>query len=236
MSQLHNKRRMLCLLVPLSLSYCICGCVCGCVREGFRGDAEGWHRAPIEWVAYELSIMLGMDYVPPVALRGEVELDGRKYDEGAFMHYVPDAKPVNSLSKEQLEEAGVNMEELLSDTRILDVLLQNSDRHSGHFLWGKHWIKEEPSLALIDHAAGFRKEAYVSMEHDNAFQTGPVKKISAKTYMRLRFLDTALLAEKFATTLSRTELRLLAERRDSILSYFDNLVSQQGFSKTVIEI
>lgn len=34
-----------------------------------EGDAEGWHRAPIEWVAYELNLMLGMDYVPPVAYR-----------------------------------------------------------------------------------------------------------------------------------------------------------------------
>lgn len=43
------------------------------VRAVFKprveGDAEGWHRAPIEWVAYELNLMLGMDYVPPVAYR-----------------------------------------------------------------------------------------------------------------------------------------------------------------------
>ncbi|GBG89130.1 hypothetical protein CBR_g48839 [Chara braunii] len=32
------------------------------------GDAEGWHRPPIELVAYKLNLMLGMDYVPPVGL------------------------------------------------------------------------------------------------------------------------------------------------------------------------
>jgi hypothetical protein len=32
---------------------------------------------------------------------------------------------------------------------------------------------------LSDHAAGFRPEAFVSMEHENAFCTGPVK-VSAK--------------------------------------------------------
>ena len=78
---------------------------------------------------------------------------------------------------------------MLSDTRVLDVLLHNSDRHSGHFLFGRHWTEGGPdesesdgsaSLggsewrpALIDHAASFRKEAFVSMEHENAFaQTG----------------------------------------------------------------
>ena len=42
---------------------------------------------------------------------------------------------------------------------------------------------------LIDHAASFRKEAFVSMDHENAFRTGPVRTVSAKTYLRLRFFD-----------------------------------------------
>jgi hypothetical protein len=32
-----------------------------------EGDADGWHRAPVELIAYELNLMLGMDYVPPVS-------------------------------------------------------------------------------------------------------------------------------------------------------------------------
>lgn len=39
---------------------------------------------------------------------------------------------------------------------------------------------------LIDHAAGFRPEAYVDMTHENAFNTGAVQRVSAKTYLRLR--------------------------------------------------
>ena len=33
------------------------------------GDAGGWHRTPMEWVAYRLNLLLGLDYVPPVAYR-----------------------------------------------------------------------------------------------------------------------------------------------------------------------
>jgi hypothetical protein len=33
----------------------------------------------------------------------------------------------------------VPLERILTDTRILDVLLHNSDRHHGHLLHGEHW-------------------------------------------------------------------------------------------------
>lgn len=36
-------------------------------KPGIEGNADGWHRAPIEMVAYKLNLMLGMDYVPPVS-------------------------------------------------------------------------------------------------------------------------------------------------------------------------
>ena len=41
----------------------------------------------------------------------------------------------------------------------------------------------------IRHHAICRKEAVVSLEHENAFGTGPVRVISASTYLRLRLLD-----------------------------------------------
>jgi hypothetical protein len=33
------------------------------------GDAGGWHRTPMEYVAYRLNRLLGLDLVPPVAYR-----------------------------------------------------------------------------------------------------------------------------------------------------------------------
>jgi hypothetical protein len=35
-----------------------------------------------------------------------------------------------------------------------------------------------------------RKEAVVCMDHENAFGSGPVRCVSASTYLRLRFLDS----------------------------------------------
>eukprot|EP00850_Spirogloea_muscicola_P023616 SM000372S13692 [mRNA] locus=s372:33945:37782:- [translate_table: standard] len=197
------------------------------------GDAEGWHRAPMEWVAYELNLLLGMDYIPPVAYRrGGVEVDYKHFEEGAFIYYVPNSKP---LRKVAAANWGVPVATMLSDTRILDVLLNNSDRHHGHFLFGEHWSDSRMRPLLIDHAAGFRKEAVVTMEHENAFQTGPVRCVSAKTYLRLRFLDLPTLLAKFKDVLTLEELDLLMQRRDLVLSYLDRLVQERGYHRTVIE-
>ena len=88
---------------------------------------------------------------------------------------------------------------------------------------------------LIDHAAGFRKEALVTMRHDNAFQTGAVTCISARTYLRLRFLDAATIASNFSRYLSEREMRELLMRRNAILRYFDQLVETRGYENTVVE-
>lgn len=88
---------------------------------------------------------------------------------------------------------------------------------------------------LIDHAASFRKEAVVSMEHENAFGWGAVRCVSANTYLRLRFLDSHTVSEELGHHLSRAEQRQLLHRRDYVLHYFDELVASQGYAATVRE-
>ena len=198
------------------------------------GDGDGWHRATMEWVAYELSLMLGLDLVPPVAYRrGGVECHYQHFEEGAFIHFGPDAV---ELQEAPLDAWGVPQALLLSDTRILDVLLHNSDRHHGHFLFGPGWVAPHGKQPiLIDHAAAFRKEAHVTLDHENAFRTGPVRCVSSRTYLRLRFLDARAIAARFAGTLSTGEMRALLTRRNAVLERLDALVEVQGFAATVIE-
>eukprot|EP00887_Chlorella_sp_A99_P007513 scaffold2.g7513.t1 len=219
------------------------------------GDADGWHRAPIEVVAYRLNLLLGFDYVPPCVYRtGGVRLpvdgDWVEFDEGAAMLWVAEAKP--------MEQVPCGADAFLSDTRILDVLIHNSDRHRGHFLCGRHWAVDDaavlaataarngdchapiaasgpPSPVLIDHAAGFRREAYVIMEHENAFCTGPVLKVRASTYLRLRLLDRHTCQQQFGEFLNEQEIREMLHRRNYMLRYLDNLVAKQGFEATVLE-
>lgn len=203
-------------------------------KPKIEGDGDGWHRPSMEWVAYELNTLLGMDLVPPVAYRrGGVDVDYQHFKEGAFILWVNKAEELKNVPQERW---GVSQEKLLSDTRILDVLLHNSDRHHGHFLHAQHWsLNGEKHPVLIDHAASFRKEAFVSMDHENAFRTGPVRTVSAKTYLRLRFFDARAIAARFAPVLTAGELRELLQRRNAILEYLDHLVQTVGHSKVVIE-
>lgn len=188
----------------------------------------------MEWVAYELNLMLGMDYVPPVAYRkGGIDVDFQRFDEGAFIHFAPDARELQGVPQ---AEWGCGMDVLLSDTRILDVLLHNSDRHHGHFLHAPHWVAPHPRLpVLIDHAAAFRKDAFVSLDHENAFRTGPVRAVSARTYLKLRFLDARAIAAAFSGVLSPGEMRQLLQRRNSVLEYLDRLVATEGYGRVVLD-
>jgi len=216
------------------------------------GDADGWHRAPMEWVAYRLNLLLGLDYVPPVAYRtGGVtfKLDNENnkqisYAEGAFLYFVEDAHQLRCFPETQWGSPAESKDLLLSNTRILDTLLHNSDRHHGHFLLGRHWCKGnylgdrwvgELRPVLIDHAASLRADAEVTMTHENAFCTGPVRCVAAGTYLRLRFLDSSALAGEFRGVLTEEELRYMVRRRDCILKYLDGVVAEQGYAATVIE-
>ena len=65
--------------------------------------------------------------LPPSAPAPISKVCGRVFDEGAFIYWVPGCQ---ELKEALVEDAswGSSLEQLLSDTRILDVLLSNSDR------------------------------------------------------------------------------------------------------------
>lgn len=54
------------------------------------------------------------------------------------------------------------------------------------------------------------------MEHENAFQTGSVRCVSAKTYLRLRFLEKSQIVGKFSEILADKEIDGLIERKDMV--------------------
>ena len=225
-------------------------------KPAIEGNGDGWHRASMEYVAYKLSRMLGMDLVPPAAYRtGGIELDYKKFDEGAFMYWVDGADELEktgdfrTASETGCWGEGVDPRVVLSDTRVLDVLLHNSDRHSGHFLFGRHWTEGGPdesesggsaSLggsewrpALIDHAASFRKGVCVHGARerlpDRADDVRQGEHVSSTAVPRRRRREA-----RVWIFLTEEEQRMLLERRDVILSYLDNLVERRGYDDVVI--
>ncbi len=62
--------------IELTLDCVCCHSITALFKPRAKGDWDGWHRAPIEWVAYQLGLMLGTDMVPPVGYRtGGVDVD-----------------------------------------------------------------------------------------------------------------------------------------------------------------
>ncbi len=196
------------------------------------GDNDGWGRTPMEYVTYALNRMLGMDYVPPVAYRRNLEVGGQQHAEGSVQYMVPDAKLLKYSNE---SEWGTSKELLLSDTRILDVLIQNSDRHAGNFLIGAHWVDGKPRAMLIDHAAGLRPGAYVTLEHDNAFGTGPVQVIRKSTFDALKGLQFDSMKRQLGEFISDDEIRGMLAQRDGIVKTMDALIAKNGLANVVKE-
>ena len=109
-----------------------------------------------------------------------------------------------------------------------DVLLHNSDRHPGHFLHGPHWARRGAAPFLIDHAAGFRAEAHVTLADDDAFSSGGIDRVRAATYLRLKLLDEGVVRAAVGPHLSEGEIAELLDRRAGVLAFFDRLVRERG--------
>lgn len=82
-----------------------------------QGDFDGWHRTPIERVAYLLNLQLGMDLVPPTVYRHDLVLDNQSFSQdGAMIYFVDEMKDLMEINERDWD---ISKESLLSDTRIL---------------------------------------------------------------------------------------------------------------------
>jgi len=210
------------------------------LKAFFKPDVvnDEWNRVTCEVVAYHLNLLLGMDLVPPAVHRKNIVLNikGEKHsfpEGGSFIYWCDDAVQLSYVPETSWK---MSKSLLLSDCRILDVLLHNSDRHLGHYLYGHHWAKGhyngsekrwegEMRPILIDHSASFRHDAYVCLDHDNAFGTGPTRQIGAKTYLSLRYLAGSVLhVAGVVNNISASELSEMLMRQENVVKFFDQLV------------
>jgi hypothetical protein len=195
------------------------------------GDHDGWGRNTMEYVAYALNRMLQMDYVPPVAYRRHLDVDYKHFDEGALVYLVPDAHLLKGVPE---HEWGRNKDLFLSDARILDMLIQNPDRHKGNYIRGNHWVDGSYRPMLIDHGAGMRHGTWLNMDLNNAFNTGPVRKVRRRTFDALQSLHFDWLRDQLGEFLSHDEIHGILHRRDEIVNHFRYWAGQNGWENTVI--
>lgn len=187
-------------------------------KPRYLGDGDGWNRPPMEYVTYVVNRILGMDLVPPVAYRYNLTLNGIFFHEGSMQLFVPNSQTLNKVDKNSWN---INPKYFISDSKILDVLLQNPDRHNGNFLYGPHWITGVLSPMLIDHAANFKSGSDIRLSTIGPFNKERINDFNPKTVERLRTLRRKDII-KLKPFLKNQEIDRILVHRDGILKFIDS--------------
>lgn len=182
------------------------------------GDGDGWNRVPLEYVSYEISRLLEMDIIPPVAYRRNLTLNGLFFHEGSMQYFVEGATLLRGVEKSKWN---LDADEFISNARVIDVLLQNPDRHSGNFIYGQHWIDGVNRPMLIDQAANLRDGTNMRLSTKGPFNDDLITKFNLKTVKKLRELTEEKL-NVFLPFISRAEISKILHHRDGILKFIDS--------------
>ncbi len=190
-------------------------------KPRFPGDGDGWNRVTMEYASYEVAKLLGMENIPPVAYRYNLTINGRFFHEGSIQYFVNDATLLKDVEKKNWN---VVPEHFISDARVLDILLQNPDRHAGNFIIGPHWIDGIRKPFLIDQAANMRKGTDMRLSTKGPFNEGLITEFNPKTVQKLRELTAKTLEVTFSFMTSEEVQRVL-HHRDGIIKFIDSRFS-----------
>jgi len=100
--------------------------------------------------------------------------------------------------------------------RVFDQLIYNTDRNLGNLVIDKQW-----RMWMIDHTRAFRTMKTLKSDKDLVM-------CDRKLLASLRKLDEDTLNEQLRPYLSKTEVRAMLERRDTIVKFFDDAVKAKG--------
>ena len=196
------------------------------------GDNNGWGRSPMEAVAYKLNRLLGMDYVPPTVYRRHLEVHSHFIHESPVILFISDAEVLSATDRQLW---GLSEKAVLSDNRVLNVLLHNQDAHEKNLLLGSHWVLGRKAPVFIDFGASLRPGTHVTMrKYLAAGNSAPVSQIRLATFEALQVLKREDLSA-LKKYLSDDELDGILSRRDGIVSYFSRLIKEQGEAAVLLQ-
>lgn len=171
-----------------------------------------------EPAAYELSLMLGLDSVPPATIRRV------KNKKGSVQIWVENAMTDMKRAKENIQppdEQEWNRQ--LQIINVFDALIYNTDRNRGNILITKDW-----KLWMIDHTRAFRRHS--TLQHPEA-----LKQCERRMYLQLKGLDEAQVRPRLKQYLSSYEFDALWKRRKLILDIFAKLIAEHGEDKVLYD-
>jgi hypothetical protein len=183
------------------------------VAQLSRGKSELNFRDSyiFEPAAYELSLLLGLDNVPPATLR---RVHNKK---GSVQIWVENAMTDMKRAKENIQPPDVQQwNKQLQMMNVFDELIYNTDRNRGNILITTDW-----KLWMIDHTRAFRR-------HNELQHPDMLKQCERRLYEKLKGLDEAAARERLKPYLTGYELDSLFKRRKLIVERFDKLIAEQG--------
>jgi len=170
-----------------------------------------------EPAAYEMGLMLGLDNVPPAALRklhyksGSIQIFVNGTDEKKLLD-----KHVE-MPKDQMWMKQVQM------MNVFDALIYNVDRNRGNILITPDW-----RLWMIDHTRAFRKLPTLQ-------EPVTITMCERGVYQKLKALDEKEVRQRMKPYLSSFEIDGLIARRKLLVDLLDKLIAEKGENQVLYD-
>jgi len=169
-----------------------------------------------EPAAYELSLMLGLDNVPPATLRKN---DNKK---GSVQIFIQNAMTELKQIKDNIKAPDDQMwKKQVQMMNVFDALIYNTDRNRGNVLITPDW-----KLWMIDHTRAFRR-------NDTLQDPDSIKQCERGMYQKLKTLDEKQVRERLKDYLTTFELSALLTRRKLLVERIDKVIAENGEDKVL---
>jgi hypothetical protein len=178
----------------------------GRTEFGFR-DSYRFNLA-----AYELAKLLGLESMIPVTV--EYKWRGRT---GSLSWWIPAKWDESDRLKQNLQSPDIDaLNKQLNRMWVFSELIYDTDRNQTNMLFTEDW-----KLWIIDFTRAFR------LQH-NLESPGHLIMCDRALLEKLRQLNEAEVLEKTKLYLSKSQVKAVMARRDKIVAYFEQLVTQKG--------
>ena len=171
-----------------------------------------------EVAAYQISLMLDMDNVPP-AVHRKVERD-----TGTVQVWVPDTMmEQDRIDKGLRAPNGLEWGRQVQEMMVFDELLGNVDRNPGNMLIDGNW-----KVWLIDHTRAFQ-------QGDELRNAGRIRMVRRGFWEALKVLDEDRLKAVLSGELDGNNVKEVFARRDLLVAHLQGLIDQRGEGAVIWE-
>lgn len=171
-----------------------------------------------EVAAYQISLMLGMDNVPPTVHRRIGREDGtvQIWVEGTMMES-------ERIEQELRSPNGLDWGRQIQEMLVLDELLGNIDRNPGNMLIDADW-----KVWLIDHTRAFQ-------QGDKLKNAARIRMVRREFWEALKALDEDTVKAAVSKELDGKNIKDMFTRRDLLVAHLQGLIDQRGEGAVIWE-